>query len=51
MEYVQVGDREIQATTEKNKGTRTTAMADQADLGSLRAASTTWSTETGVRHS
>ena len=46
MEDAQVGDRELQATTERNKCTRTTAMTVQVDLGSLRAASTTWSTET-----
>ena len=42
----QVGDRELQATTERKKCTRTTAMTVQVDLGSLRAASITWSTET-----
>ena len=41
----QVGDRELQAT-EINKRTRTTAMTPQVHIGSLRAASITWSTET-----
>ena len=46
MEDAQVGERELQATTERYKYTRTIAMTVQVDLGSLRAASTTWSTET-----
>ena len=37
---------ELQATTERRKCTETTSMTVQVDLGSLRAASTTWSTET-----
>ena len=40
----QVGDRELQVTTETLTGT--TAMTVRVDLGSLRAASATWSTET-----
>ena len=56
MEDTPVGDRELQANPEKinelradperNKCTRTTAMTVQVDLGCLRAASITWSTET-----
>ena len=41
----QVGDRELQVTAERNKSTRTTAMTVQLDIGSLRAACITWSTE------
>ena len=42
MEDTQVGDRELQDTTFRNKRTRTTAMTIQVDLGHLRAART-WS--------
>ena len=42
----QVGDRELQATTERSTCTRTTVISGQVDLNSLRAASTTWSTGT-----
>ena len=38
MEDAEVGDRELQVTTNRNKGTRTTAMTIQVDLGRLRAA-------------
>ena len=38
MEDAQVGDRELQATTDRNKGTRTTAMTIQVDPGRLRTA-------------
>ena len=31
MEDAQVGDRELQATTDRKKGTRTTAMTIQVD--------------------
>ena len=43
MEDAQVGDRELQATTDTNMGTRTTAMAVQVGLGRLRAARIAWS--------
>lgn len=38
-----VANRELQATTEGNKATRTTAMTIQDDLGNLRAARNVWS--------
>ena len=38
IEEAQVGDRETQATTDRNKGTRTTAMTIRVDLRRLRAA-------------
>ena len=40
MEDAQVGDRELQATTDISKGTRTTAMTIQFDFGGLRPART-----------
>ena len=43
MEDAQVGDRELQATTDTNVGTRTTAMAVQVSLGRLRATRIAWS--------
>ena len=46
MDDAQVVDRELGITPERNKSTRTTAMTVQVDLGCLRAASITWSTET-----
>ena len=46
MKDAQVGDRELQTTTERNKCTRITAMTVQIDLGRLRAASITWSAAT-----
>ena len=46
MKYAQVVDRELQATTDTNVGTRTTAMAVQVDRGRARAARTTWSEKT-----
>ena len=49
MEGAQVGERELNTTTEKKKFTCTTAMTVEVDLGSVRAASTTWSTETRVK--
>ena len=49
MEDAQVGDRELQAITGINKCTRTTAMAVQVDLGSLRADRMAWSEKTRVR--
>ena len=39
----QVGDPELQATTDRNQGTRITAMPIQVDLSRSRAARTTWS--------
>ena len=38
MEDTRVGDRELQATTDRYKGTRITAMTIQVNLGSLRPA-------------
>ena len=38
MEDAQVGERELQATADRNKGTRTTAMPMQVYLGSLSPA-------------
>ena len=38
MEGAQVGDRELQATTDRNKGTRTSAMTILVDFDRLRAA-------------
>ena len=46
MEDTQVGGRELHATTVRNRGTRTTAMAVQVDRGRARAARTTWSEKT-----
>ena len=43
MEDAQVGDRELQATTDTNVGTRTIAMAYQVGLSRLRAARIAWS--------
>ena len=43
MEDAQVGDRELQATTDRIKGTRTTVMTIQVDLGRMRSARITWS--------
>ena len=43
MEDAQVGDRELQATADRNKDTRTTAMTMQIDLGRLMAARMAWS--------
>ena len=43
MEDAQVGDRELQATTDRNKGTRTTATTIEVDSGCLRAARIAWS--------
>ena len=43
MEDAQVGDRVLQATTDTNVGTRTSAMAVQVGLGRLRAARIAWS--------
>ena len=37
-ENAPVGDRELQATADRNKGTRTTAMTIEVDPGRLRAA-------------
>ena len=48
MEDAQVGDRELQATTDRNKGTRTTAMTIQVDLGSLRPARIRWGEKSRV---
>ena len=42
MEDARVDDREPQATTDRNKGTRTTAMTIQVDVGSLRPAHIPW---------
>ena len=38
MEDAQVGDRELQTTTDRNKGTRTTATTTQVDSGRSRTA-------------
>ena len=46
MEDTRVGERHLQATPVTNKRTRTTVMTAQVDLGGLRAASKTRSTET-----
>lgn len=48
MEDAQVGDWElpVQVTTERNKGTRTTAVTIQIDPGSLRTARITSSAKT-----
>ena len=46
MKDAQVGHRERPATTERNKGTPTTPMKMQVDLGTLTAARIRWSTET-----
>ena len=46
MEDAQVGDRELQATTDRKKGTRTTEMMIQVDPGLLRGARTAWSKKT-----
>ena len=43
MEDAQVGDRELQATTDRNKGMRTTAVTIPVDLGRWRAARIAWS--------
>ena len=37
MEDTRIASRELQATTERNNDTQTTAMTIQVDLGSLRA--------------
>ena len=42
MKDAQDGDRELQATNDRKKGTRTTAMTIQVDLGRLKAARRTW---------
>ena len=42
-EYAQVGDRELQATTDTKVGTRTTAMEVHVGLGRLRTARVAWS--------
>ena len=49
MEDAQVGDRELLATADRNKGTRTAAMTIQVDLGRSRAARVTWSEKNGIR--
>ena len=43
MEDDQVGDRELQATTNRYEGTRTNAKTIQVDLGRSRAARIAWS--------
>ena len=48
MEDAQVDDRVLQATTDRNKGTQTTTMTLQVDLGLLRAARTAWSEKTDL---
>ena len=48
MEDAQVCDRELQATTDRDEGTRTTAMTIQVDLGLLRAARIAWSEKTDL---
>ena len=42
IEHAQVGDRELQDTTDRKKGKRTTVMAIQVDLGILRPARLPW---------
>ena len=37
MEDAHVSDRDLKATTDRNKDTRTTAMTIQADLGKFEA--------------
>ena len=48
MEDAQVGDREPHATTDRNKGTRTTAMTIQVDLSSLKPARKSWGEKSRV---
>ena len=47
-ENAPVGDRELQATTDRNKGTRTTATTIQVDIGSLRPARTPYGEKSRV---
>ena len=48
MEDAQVGDGELQATTDRNVVARTAAMTIQVDLGSLRPARIPWGEKSRV---
>lgn len=45
----EVGDRELQATTDSKKGSPTTVRMIQVDAGRLRAARIGWGANNGVR--